>query len=145
MQNTRRLRLQGVIQRELSVFVARDLKDPRVPMLTFTQVEVTADGSQATLFVSIMGGHLTESPAVMNNCLAGLSSASGFLRRHLASVLKLRHIPYLIFKEDIGFENSLRVQELLKETALSSLAQATTPATEPAAVEETATTTATSL
>ncbi len=126
MQATRRLRLQAVIQEELSQIVPREVKDPRVPSVTFTAVEVTQDGSQATVFVSILGGAqgghdgappLSEQGAKlrMQDCINGLTSASGFLRRHLAKILSVRHIPSLIFKEDRGFENALRVHELLTE------------------------------
>lgn len=113
MQPTRRARLEAVIQEELALVVSRELKDPRIPSVTFTSVQVTQDGSQATVFVSILGG--SQDPKAMKDCLAGLTSASGFLRRHLARTLTVRHIPSLIFKEDRGFENALRVHELLKK------------------------------
>jgi ribosome-binding factor A len=120
------MRLQAVIQEEISVLVPREVKDPRIPPVTFTAVEVTEDGSQATVFVAILGGAqgghdgappLSEKGAAlrMKDCLEGLSSASGFLRRHLAKILSVRHIPTLIFKEDRGFENSIRVHELLRK------------------------------
>lgn len=129
MQATRRLRLQAVIQEELSQVVAREVKDPRVPSVTFTAVEVTQDGSQATIFVAILGGAqgghdgapaLSEQGAVlrMKDCIDGLNSASGYLRRHLAKVLTVRHIPTLVFREDKGFENAIRVQELLSKITL---------------------------
>ncbi|MBI2711304.1 MAG: 30S ribosome-binding factor RbfA [Bdellovibrio sp.] len=130
MQSTRRMRLQSVIQDELSQVVPREVKDPRIPAVTFTEVQVTQDGSQATVFVSILGGSqggLDGAPPLsdeaakkrMKDCLAGLTSASGYLRRHLARVLSVRHIPTLIFREDRGFENSLRVHELLKKISES--------------------------
>src|SRR4051812_19113552 len=101
MQETRRLRLQSVIQEELSVFVAREVKDPRVPMVTITKVEVTQDGGQATVWVSILGlSQEDQLRGAMKDCIAGLISAAGYMRRHLARVLNVRHIPNLIFKED---------------------------------------------
>lgn len=126
MQETRRMRLQAVILEELSTVVPREVKDPRVPPVTFTAVEVSQDGSQAIVFVSILGGAhgghdgappLSDKGAKlrMEDCIAGLTSASGYLRRHLAKILTVRHIPSLIFKEDRGFENAIRVQELLKK------------------------------
>ena len=126
MQETRRARLQSVIQEELAHVVPREIKDPRVPAVTFTAVEVTQDGSQATIFVAILGGAqgghdgappLSEKGAKqrMQDCIQGLTSASGFLRRHLARVLNVRHVPNLVFKEDRGFENAIRVNELLKK------------------------------
>jgi ribosome-binding factor A len=126
MQATRRARLESVILEELSMLVPREVKDPRVPPLTFTGVTVTQDGSQATVLVSILGGAegghdgappLSEAGAKqrMLDCLQGLHSASGFLRRHLAKVLNVRHVPVLHFKEDRGLENASRVHELLKQ------------------------------
>lgn len=127
MQETRRMRLQAVIQQELSQVVPREVKDPRIPAVTFTSVEVSQDGSQAIVYVAILGGAhgglldgappLSDAAATkrMQDCINGLKSASGFLRRHLARILTVRHIPTLIFKEDRGFENVIRVQELLKK------------------------------
>lgn len=124
MQETRRQRLQAVILEELSMVVPREVKDPRVPSVTFTSVEVTPDGSQATVYVSMLGASQvnTDDPVAakaaaqkMKECIEGLQSASGFLRRHIAKVLTVRHIPTLIFKEDRGFENTIRVHDLLKK------------------------------
>ena len=118
MQETRRMRLQSVIQKEISLVVAREVKDPRIPTVTFTAVEVTQDGSHATIFVSILGG--VKEGYSMQECLQGLKSASGYLKRHLAKVLNVKNIPQLFFKEDRGFENSIRVQELLRDISKPS-------------------------
>lgn len=126
MQETRRARLEAVIQEELAHIVPREIKDPRVPPVTFTAVEVTPDASQATVFVAILGGAqgghdgappLSEGAARqrMKDCIAGLTSAAGYLRRHLAKILSIRHIPTLVFREDRGFENALVVHQLLKQ------------------------------
>jgi ribosome-binding factor A len=143
MQENRRLRLQSAIQEELSQVVSREVKDPRVPAVTFTEVQVTPDGSHAVVFVSILGSRLgrpDEGPAEgaaepaseeavraadrqaelrMKGCLEGLTSASGYLRRHLAKVLNVRHVPTIAFKEDRGFENAQRVQTLLAQIGKS--------------------------
>lgn len=118
MNETRKARLSAVIQEELSVQV-RGLKDPRIPgLLTFTRVEVTDDGSQATVYVSFMGA--SDDREKVKDAIDGLKSSAGFLRRHLAKVLTIRHIPNLIFKEDRGLENTLRVHELLKQVGSSN-------------------------
>jgi len=111
MQETRRQRLQSAIQQELSQFVSREVKDPRIPAVTFTEIQVTQDGSHSIVFVSILGGAKSEKE--MKDCLDGLTKASGFIRRHLGTVLNVRHIPTLAFREDRGFENASRVHELL--------------------------------
>lgn len=124
MQETRRQRLQAVIQEELARVIPRELKDPRVPPLTITSVEVTPDGGQATVHISILGSSSVDAndPAAekksreeVKDCLKGLTSASGFLRRHLAKILTVRNIPTLIFKEDRGFQNTIIVNDLLKQ------------------------------
>jgi ribosome-binding factor A len=51
----------------------------------------------------------------MEDCLEGLKSSAGYLRRALAKALTVRHIPHLIFKPDRGIENAARVHALLKE------------------------------
>ena len=122
MQETRRARLEAVILDEMAQAV-RGLKDPRVPSLTFTRVQVTPDGGQATVWFILMGAMAKTMDEAeekrhqkqVKECLEGLQSASGFLRRHLASTLTVRHVPTLVFKEDRGLENSTRVHELLKQ------------------------------
>ena len=118
MQENRKARLASVIQQELSMAV-RSIKDPRVPTVTFTQVEVADDGSQATVYVMVLGGagslgDHTDREAI-KDALEGLKSAAGYLRRHLAKILTIRHIPNLHFKEDKGLANVSRVHELLRE------------------------------
>lgn len=99
--------------------MVRDVKDPRVGAVTFTQVEITADGSQATVSVSRFGAGLRneERGAPMKECLEGLASASGYLRRQLGHLLTVRHVPALVFREDRGIANVSRVHELLKQVS----------------------------
>lgn len=125
MQETRKARLASVIQQELSIAV-RSIKDPRVPNVTFTSVDVADDGSQATIYVMVLGGAGSlgdhDDRDAMRDCLEGLKSASGYLRRHLAKILTIRHIPTLFFKEDRGLANVSRVHELLKQVEAGDLA-----------------------
>jgi len=142
MNETRKARLEAVILEELSMVIPREVKDPRVPLLTITSVKVTPDGGQATVMISLLGKSLlgieeeTEAEAnarqkEIKDCLEGLASASGYLRRHLARVLTVRHIPSLIFKEDRGLENVLRVNELLKEIGASDSASGSKSGSDP--------------
>jgi len=119
MNANRRARLTSVILQELAAVVPRSVKDPRVRPLTFTRAEVTEDGSQATIFVTLLGGGMgLEAKAAeqqIHESIEGLTSASGFLRRHLGDVLEVRQIPKLVFREDRGLENANRVYDLLKQ------------------------------
>ncbi len=131
MQPTRRARLESVIREELTTLISRGLKDPRIPSLVITSVSVTPDGGNATVMISLFDSspsHFSEGMELgeaaeklrkdrVRDCLAGLASASGFLRRKLAASLNTRTIPTLEFKEDRGLANSMRVHELLKQIA----------------------------
>jgi ribosome-binding factor A len=124
MDDTRRARIAAVIQEELSTKISREVKDPRVPSIILTRVEVVSDASQATIWFSPLGAtNEPDSPEKAKriaDCVQGLNSAAGFLRRHLATVLTIRHIPQLVFKEDRGFENTFRVHELLEKLGSGS-------------------------
>ena len=67
------------IQRDLAELIARELKDPRVGMVTLQGVEVTPDYAHAKVFVSVLVGDAEA-------CLEGLNQAAGFLRNGLLSV-----------------------------------------------------------
>ena len=101
---------------ELSLLINREMKDPRVPMVTVTNVEMTRDAKQATVFISIIA--VTETytdPDLMKQVLEALRDAKGFLRKQLGTLMQLRFVPDLVFKEDKGLENTLRVNEILKQ------------------------------
>lgn len=119
MQETRRARLQAVILQELAQLIPREIKDPRVPSLTITRVELTPDAGQATVYVMLMGTigmpEADRDEKKIRECLQGLASASGYLRRQIAPSLTIRHVPSLVFKEDRGLANATRVFDLLRE------------------------------
>jgi len=117
MQEVRRSRLQKVMREELSELIQREVKDPRVPPLSITSVEVTPDASQATVFLLIQSQYKDSEneKEQMKLCIQGLTSAAGFLKRNIAKAISVRNIPNLIFKEDRGLENVSRVYELLKQ------------------------------
>jgi len=109
-------RIQSAMKDELNVLINRELKDPRIPSVTVTKVEITRDAKQATVFVSIISLDQTEKdPELMEQCLEGLSKAKGHIKRALSKSIQLRFMPEFIFKEDKGLENTLRVHELLKQ------------------------------
>lgn len=116
MDDLRINRIRSLMKDEVTILINRDLKDPRVPVVTVTDVQMTKDARQATVFISILPVAETQSdPKVMANCLEGLNSAKGYIRKNLSAVMGLRFMPELLFKEDKGLENTLRVNELLKQ------------------------------
>jgi ribosome-binding factor A len=109
-------RIQSVMKDELNVLINRDLKDPRIPSVTVTKVEITRDAKQATVFISILSLDQTATdPELIEHCLDSLTRAKGHIKRTLSKAIQLRFMPELLFREDKGLENTLRVHELLKQ------------------------------
>lgn len=120
MNPTRRLKLQSVIAKELAQNVTRILKDPRLVAFTITSVTLSADGSQALVNLTLLGGSIAseeqsaKNAVILNDLLKALDEGKGLLKKFLGKALKIRQIPNLVFKQDKGFENVFRVGEILK-------------------------------
>ena len=105
-----RLRPQKVadlIQRELSDLLRRDVRDPRVGMVTITSVDVSPDFSHAKVLFTCLD------PAHVKEVLQGLQRASGFLRSQLARRMKLYATPELRFEYDESIERGDRLHRLI--------------------------------
>ena len=108
---SRKSRFSEVVMRELALMLQRDISDPRVGMVTVSHVDVTADLKYAKVYVTRFNGFESEQDA--DECIRGLNSASGYLRRGLANRVKLRNIPELQFVYDKSLENGFRMDELI--------------------------------
>jgi ribosome-binding factor A len=111
-------RLAEEIRKIVSELILLELKDPRLPaMVTVTAVEVTADSSYATIFLTVFGSDKDkeEHARIKEEALAALQSAKGYIRREIGHQIKLRHVPDLIFKFDTSSEYGRHIEELLSE------------------------------
>lgn len=102
-------RIAQQVQRALSDIIRLELKDPRVGMITITDVEVTADAAYAKVFFTVLGD-----AARIDETAAALTHAAGFLRSELAHRLKLRVVPHLVFKYDASVERGMRISQLIQ-------------------------------
>ena len=100
-------RVGDLIQRELSELVARELRDPRVGMVTLTAVDVSPDMSHAKVFFTLLDKERLE------EVQEGLRRAAGFLRSQLAKRVKLYSIPELRFEYDESVERADRLSRLI--------------------------------
>jgi ribosome-binding factor A len=103
-------RLGEIILAEISDLITRDIKDPRVGFVTFTRVEVSDDLRYAKVFVSSLGSEQEKA-----RTLQGLSSATGYIRRHLGRALHLRYTPDITFLLDESLEHGARIAQLLRQ------------------------------
>jgi len=103
-------RIAEQIQRELSEIIRLELKDPRVGMITLTDVEVTHDGEHAKVFFTRLGDS-ADNVAVTR----ALQHAAGFMRSELAHRMRLRIVPDLKFEYDESVERGVRLSNLIDE------------------------------
>lgn len=106
-------RIADVMQRELSVIIQQELKDPRVSMITIADVRVSKDLAYAKVFVSVM---MEEKAA---ETLEGLNKAAGFLRAQLAKRMSIRVIPQLSFVYDDTTIKANRISRLIDNAVAS--------------------------
>ena len=107
------IRLQRIadrVQQELSEMLIREINDPRLRLIYLTDVKIDRELAYADIYVSALEG--TERS---KDVLAGLESASGFIRRTLASRMELRAFPRLRFHWDVTPENADRIEKKLAE------------------------------
>jgi ribosome-binding factor A len=103
-------RLGELLLAEISEVVARNLKDPRLGFVTFTRVELSDDLRHAKVFASILGAAPEKA-----RTLQGLASATGYIRRHLGRILRLRYTPELTFLIDESMEHGAKIAQLLRQ------------------------------
>ncbi len=97
-----------LVREELTQIVGYELDDPRVAMVTVTDVRMSGDLRDARVFVMVNG---TEAEA--EAALRALQRAAPFVRKQLASVLSLSYAPQIHFVRDMVEERAARVDELL--------------------------------
>ena len=102
----RSFKVADQIQRDLAELIARELKDPRVGMVTLQGVEVTPDYAHAKVFFSILTGDPAETAE-------GLNQAAGFLRNGLFKRLHIHTVPTLHFVYDRTTERAADMNALI--------------------------------
>ncbi len=113
----RGLRVADQIQRDLAEIISYELKDPRIGMITITEVQLTPDYAHAKVFFTL----LLDKPEQIKNNVDGLNSAAGFIRNLLGKRLHIHTLPMLHFVHDTstsrGMEMSLLIDEANKTRA----------------------------
>ncbi|UYZ82640.1 30S ribosome-binding factor RbfA [Entomomonas sp. E2T0] len=94
---SRTQRVGDQMQRELALLIQREIKDPRLGIVTITAVNVARDLGHAKVYITVMGKNAEDDIALS---LEILTNASGYLRSLLGKAMKLRTIPQLHFVYD---------------------------------------------
>lgn len=110
-KDTRRIdRIGDLIKEEISSLLIRDIKDPRIKMLTITGVEVSRDIRTAKVFYSVGGDQKAR-----EETQRGLDSAVGFIKTALAHNLTLKRVPELTFIYDKSLDYGQKIDRILED------------------------------
>ena len=113
-------RIGEALQRELSVIIQKEMRDPRLGMISILDVVVTKDLQQAKVYFSLLDDsdeHVAEATKTLNE-------AAGFLRSQIAKKVKLRTTPKLHFFFDDTLQKGNKIYKLLEENSSSSSSDA---------------------
>lgn len=114
---SRSQRLGEQIQRDLALLIQRELKDPRVGMVTVSFVELSRDLSYADVNVTVLIPQDLDEKIIKS--LSILNEAASFLRMELGRGLKLRKVPHLRFHYDDSLKRGARINKLIHEALKS--------------------------
>jgi ribosome-binding factor A len=114
VSNPRVRKIADRIQEIVAQMLERRVKDPRLGFITITDVRVTGDSQQATIFYTVLG-----EDADYASTAAALESAKGLLRSEVAKQLGMRHAPSLVFIPDEIPEAARHLDEVLAQAKAS--------------------------
>ena len=110
-------RLGERIKRDLALLIQRELKDPRIGMVTVNFVQLSKDLSYADVNVTVLVPGDVDEKIVES--LAILNGASVFLRTELGRGLRVRKVPHLRFHYDDSLKRGARINELIHQALKS--------------------------
>ena len=103
------------IQRDLATLIQREIKDPRLGMITINHVKVAKDLGYAEVYITVMPYGNMDQAQVTKDSLSVLKQAAGFLRTELARGIKLRVMPQLRFHYDESIERGRHLHSLIEK------------------------------
>lgn len=107
----RATRVAEQIHHELAELIAREVKDPRIGMVTLTSVAITPDYAYATVHFTVM----PSDEATVARTLEGLKRSAGFLRAQLGRRVRIHTTPELRFVHDTSVERGVGLSRLIDE------------------------------
>ena len=112
--NYRSRRVAQEIQKEVNDILHRRIRDPRVAEVTITDVNVTGDLQQATIYYSILSDKASDN----QKAAQGLAKATGLIRKELGQRLKIYKTPELHFQKDESVAYGNHIDDLIRQMHL---------------------------
>ncbi|MDJ0879382.1 MAG: 30S ribosome-binding factor RbfA [Halieaceae bacterium] len=113
-------RVADHLREELAQLIQREMRDPRVEMVSITDVEVSKDLAHARVFYTVLGKDSADEAKPVTEAL---NKAAGFLRSLLSKGSTLRTVPALQFRFDTSVGRGRYMEDLI-ERAVGSDRQA---------------------
>lgn len=105
------IRINEEVQRELSLIIRNEVKDPRIaPVTSVTGVEVAPDLKTCKIWISVLGDEEAE-----KKTMEGLESSKSFIRHELARTVNLRNTPELTFLLDTSIAYGVHMSKMIDE------------------------------
>ncbi|GAA2900836.1 30S ribosome-binding factor RbfA [Enterococcus pseudoavium] len=111
MPNYRDRRLAQEVLKEVNDILRKKVRDPRVQEVNITDVHVTGDLQQATIYYSL----LSEKASDKEKAQAGLNKATGLIRRELGQALSIYKTPELFFELDESVEYGSKIDQMIRD------------------------------
>lgn len=118
MAGRRQARLNEQIKRELTSLLQFEVRDPRIGIITITDVEVTPDLYHAKIYYNVRGD-----AEARGRGQEGLEAAAGFLRTELGKRMHIRRAPELHFHFDETLAHAMHIEQLLREVRDASVTE----------------------
>ncbi|MEG0293868.1 30S ribosome-binding factor RbfA [Enterococcus sp.] len=111
MANYRNRRVAQEILKEVNQILRKTVRDPRVEDVNITEVQVTGDLQQATIYYSILSELASDKKAAQ----VGLDKAAGIVRRELGKALSIYKTPEIVFELDESVEYGNKIDAMLRK------------------------------
>lgn len=105
-------RVEGLVARKLAEIIHADVNDPRIGIVSITEVNISKDLAYAKVYFTALSDDANE----ILQITAVLNQAKGFLRRQLSAAIDLRITPALSFIHDDSAERGQRINHLIDAT-----------------------------
>lgn len=109
---SRGIRVADQIQRDLAELIPRELRNPRIGLVTLTEVVITPDYAYATVYFSTLGSEPETAEQALNE-------SAGYLRNLLFKRLHIHTVPTLRFKHDSSVERGAEMSQLIDQAVRS--------------------------
>ena len=106
--SNRNQRVADQIQRDLADLIVREIRDPRIGLVTISGVELSPDYAHAKVFFTVIGSSAKDASE-------GLNAAAGHLHNLLFKRLSMRSVPRLQFVHDASVERGFEIDRLIDQ------------------------------